>query len=120
MSGQFRDDQNVSIESTDNEALARQHGLTEFDPATGQWSRPATSDVGQRDSGQLNEALRENARLSDELAEAHAEIERLRAERQGGGEGDGGAETPPGFTPAEQPQDGDAAPAGRGRKTTGK
>lgn len=83
MSGQYRDDQNTSIEATDNEALAKAHGLTEYDEATGQWRRPAgsaTPETDERYDGQLAEALRENARLSDELAEAHAEVERLKAQ----------------------------------------
>jgi hypothetical protein len=102
MSGEFRPEQQTTIEATDNEALAKAHGLTQYDEATGQWRRPTPPDAGERDSGQLAEALRENARLSDELAERDAEIDRLKAElaeRQGEG---GTGETPPGFTPADQ------------------
>lgn len=117
MSGEFRPEQNITIEATDDESLARAHGLTRYDESTGQWRRPTPPDAGERDSGQLAGALAENARLSDDLATAHAEIERLRAElaeRDAERQGEGGTgETPPGFTPADQPA---AAP----RKATGR
>lgn len=79
MSGQFRDGQHTTIEATDNEALAKRHGLTEFDEVSGQWRRPKTTpDTDERYDGRLAEALRENARLSDEIAERDAEIQQLK------------------------------------------
>jgi hypothetical protein len=141
MSGEFRPEQQQSIESTDNPDLARRFGLTRYDRETGQYTAPTAPDAGERDSGQLAEALAENARLSDELAERDAEIARLRGEQQDGIGGDeqdvtehdertpgapnvagehGG--TPPGFTPAEpqgQPtQDGGTSSGRRGSKAS--
>jgi len=85
MSGEFRDEQQQSIESTDNPDLARRFGLTSFDRETGLYTAPTPPDAGERDSGQLAAALTENAQLSDEVAqltrqrdESAAEADRLR------------------------------------------
>jgi len=50
MSGVFRPEQNATIEATDDPELAKQHGLTEWNEARGQFvAPPQPSDAGQRD-----------------------------------------------------------------------
>jgi hypothetical protein len=49
MSGVFRPEQNTEVAATDDADLARQHGLTQFNRATGQWEAPSAPDAGQRD-----------------------------------------------------------------------
>lgn len=61
MSGEFRPEQNLRIESTDNPDVARQHGLTQFDKATGQYTAPTTPDTGQRDGADVQEQRRADA-----------------------------------------------------------
>lgn len=130
MSGEFRAEQNVEIESTDDPDIARRFGLTKYDRETGQYTAPTPPDTGERDSGELASLRSENAKLSDELAEltrqrdeSAAEVEQLRAKLGERDEGQSKAkfEAPPGFTPTsapEQPADGSASRA-TGRKATG-
>lgn len=80
MSGEYRDEQNIEIEATDNAELAKRHGLTQYDKASGQWRKPTAPDAGQRDSGaynaeisQLREQLAQQEQHSAELAAALAE-----------------------------------------------
>jgi hypothetical protein len=128
MSGTYRDDQNVTIEATDNEELAKQHGLTRFDKASGQWTRPTPPDAGERDSGELAQLRRENERLNEELTALAAENDDLKAyvaanaqqDAQQGSQQDGEADasqTPPGFEPAQQDGQQQTSP---GRKATGR
>lgn len=60
MSGEFRPEQNLSIESTDDPDLARAHGLTSFNKRTGQYERPR-SDAGTRDGEDAQEQRRFDA-----------------------------------------------------------
>lgn len=69
MSGDFRPEQNQTIESTDDPALAQRYGLTSFNKSTGQWERPR-SDVGVRD-GEDAERARHDA-ADDEGKAQHA------------------------------------------------
>lgn len=70
MSGKFRDEQNLSIEATDDPDLAKAHGLTQYDKATGQWCAPQPPDAGQRDGADVQEQRR-----ADALAEGDAQHE---------------------------------------------
>jgi hypothetical protein len=83
MSGEFREEQNVTIASTDDPELAKRHGLTQFDKATGQYTAPKAPDAGQRDGS--GEQYRDALALAGEQHEAErkrleAEIESLRAD----------------------------------------
>jgi hypothetical protein len=85
MSGEYRDEQNITIEATDNPELAKRYGLTQFDKATGQYRRPKAPDAGQRDGKRSEEQYREALDLAGEQHEAErarleAEIEMLRAD----------------------------------------
>lgn len=62
MSGEYRDEQNVTIESTDNPELAKRHGLTQFNKATGQYTAPTPPDAGQRDGADEHERRHAAAR----------------------------------------------------------
>lgn len=70
MSGEFRPEQNQRIEATDDPELAKAHGLTQYDKATGQWRAPQPPDAGQRDGADVQEQ-----RHADALAEGDAQHE---------------------------------------------
>lgn len=71
MSGDFRPEQNQTIESTDNEDLARHFGLTEFNRETGLWTGPKAPDAGQRDGEDVQQQRHAAARAEgDEQDEA--------------------------------------------------
>jgi hypothetical protein len=55
MSGEFRPEQVQQIESTDDAQLAKAHGLTEYDEATGQYTAPA-ADADHEDAEAPDEA----------------------------------------------------------------
>lgn len=93
MSGEYRDEQNTRIEATDDEELAKRHGLTQFDKATGQWRRPQAPDAGQRDGTDRlfaeNSALREEIeQLSKLHDERDVEVQQLKNQIKDQGDGE--------------------------------
>lgn len=77
MSGEFRPEQNIRIEATDNEELAKRYGLTRYDEATGQWRRP-TESADERDSRELAQLKREKADAEQHAAELRAALDEAR------------------------------------------
>lgn len=59
MSGDFRPEQNTRILATDDPALAKQHGLTEWDEVRGQYVAPREDDVEVHDLGVGRVVLRQ-------------------------------------------------------------
>lgn len=78
MSGEFRDEQNTTIESTDDADLAKRYGLTQYNKATGVYTAPTPPDAGQRDGADVHEA-RHAAALAEGDAQHAADVERLEA-----------------------------------------
>lgn len=74
MSGDFRPEQQTSLESTDDADLARQFGLTSFNRETGLYTAPSAPDAGQRDGE--DEHARKHADAKAEGDAQHAEAER--------------------------------------------
>lgn len=79
MSGEFRPEQNLSITATDDPELAKRHGLTQYDKATGQWRAPQAPDAGQRDGAEVQEQRHTDARAEGD-AQHEADLKAAEAE----------------------------------------
>lgn len=55
MSGEFRPEQNATVEATDDPALAQQYGLTEFDDERGQYVALAESESDWLDDDEVDD-----------------------------------------------------------------
>lgn len=68
MSGVFRPEQNVTIEATDDKALADAHGLTEWDAERGQYVAPAADEAepGEDDGAHLDPSETDQERYDRE------------------------------------------------------
>lgn len=74
MSGEFRPEQQTSIESTDDVDLARQFGLTSFNRETGLYTAPTAPDAGQRDGEDVR--ARQHAEAKADGDQQHDEAQR--------------------------------------------
>jgi hypothetical protein len=83
MSGEFRPEQQHTIDSTNDADLARRFGLTDFNRETGLYTAPKTPDAGQRDGADVQEQRREAAKAEGD-EQQRAEDEKLKAAGLGG------------------------------------
>lgn len=83
MSGEFRPEQQTSIESTDDPALAQRFGLTSFNRETGLYTAPTAPDAGQRDGADVQEQRRADAEAEGD-AQQRAEDDKVKGLGLGG------------------------------------